>query len=362
MRLARKVFWLGTGLAAGAYLVRRGRRNRTVRPPVLTDHRGVELEPRTLRLDGGEEVEVVTAGRGPALILIPGLSGDKEVFRYQVPAFSERYRVITADLRYGFEGVPEDFDQFAHDVARLLDELDQDSAAVLGLSFGGAIAMRFAALYPERTDPLILNNTLSRLDLGHVGLNRTLLIPLALLSTRYLPDRLARRMADVWGDLGVWVFDASPGNGRIIDYYLQSAVRAPVSDGTRRMDMFRDRDLRAELPGIEVPTLVLRGATDRYCLPEWQEEIARLLPDAEYKEIPGAGHLALISHSETFNRVVLDWLDRQLAGREAGTTAAERPAQGAAADGVGTDGAAPDGVGADGSAGDGSAADGPSSG
>lgn len=324
MKLAKKLFWLGTGVAAGGYLVHRSRRNVAQEPPPLRDHRGEPLQPRTLTLAGGESVEVVEAGSGPALMLIPGLSGDKEVFQYQVSAFSERYRVIVADLRLEFEGVPHDFDQFAHDVAAILDELDERSAIVLGLSFGGTIAMRFAVLYPDRTEALILTNTLSHLDLGHVGLNKTLLIPVALMATRYLPDRASRRLADLWGRLGVWVYDPSPGNERIVDYYLSSAVRTPVSHGSRRMDTFRERDLRDDLPGIQSPALVLRGATDTYCLPEWQREIVRLLPNADYLEIPGAGHLALISHYREFNQAVLDWLAERR-GSERSTATASDP-------------------------------------
>jgi 3-oxoadipate enol-lactonase len=266
-------------------------------------------------LAGGATVEAVEAGDGPPLVLIPGLSGDKEVFRHQVSGLSERHRVITADLRLSFDGVARDFDQFAHDVARVMDHLEVRSAAVLGLSFGGPIAMRFASLYPDRVEALIVTNTLSRLDLDHVGLNRTLLIPVALATTRWLPDAMGRRLADVWGRLGVWLFEPSPGNERVIDYYLSSPIRNPVSDGTRRMDTFRDRDLRGDLPGIHQPALVIHGAADGYCLPEWQREIAELLANATYVEIPAAGHLALISHPETFNGVVAEWLAELGAGR-----------------------------------------------
>ncbi len=319
----RKLVWFGIGLAAGGYLVDRRRRNLSARPRPLADHAGRDLEPVEVELEGGERIEAVEAGSGPTLLLIPGLSGDKEVFRYQLPELSERYRVIAADLRVEFTGVERDFDRFAHDVGDVLDAFGAHDAILLGLSFGGPIALRFATLHPDRVRALVLTNTLVRLDLGHVGLNKTLLIPLAHLTSRFLPEPLMRRMGELWGDLGVWIYDPSPGNDRVIDYQLESPLRTPMSVGNKRMETFRDRDLRPDLPSIEQPALVVRGAADEYTPASWQREIAELLPNATFVEIPNAGHLALISHAETFNRVVGDWLDelprlREIAPRASG--------------------------------------------
>ena len=44
-----------------------------------------------------------------------------------------------------------------------------------------------------------------------------------------------------------------------------------------------------------------------------QREIAELLPNVTYIEIPRGGHLSLISHAETFNQAMLDWLRQQTA-------------------------------------------------
>ena len=133
-------------------------------------------------------VPVIVAGEGPVVVLIPGLTGDSGIFRYQIPALSCDYRVIAPNLRVDFNGAERTFDQFAHDLARVLEVAGADSACLLGLSFGGPIAMRFATLYPDRVWGLVLTNTLARLDLSHVGLNRTLLIPVARWTSRFLPE------------------------------------------------------------------------------------------------------------------------------------------------------------------------------
>lgn len=304
----KRLMWLSAGAVAGGYLAHRWKRNLEIEPRALTDYRGRVAEPRLIELAGGECVEVVVAGAGPALVLIPGLTGDREVFRYQVAGLSAGHRVIAVNLRADFNGLPRSFDQFAHDVAAVLDALDEEKATVLGLSFGGPVCIRFATLYPDRTTALVLANTLARLDLSHVGLNRTLLIPVARWTSRFLPVTLMQRLSSLWGRLGVWVFDPSAGNDRIIEYELGAPARVPMSVGGGRMDTFKDRDLRPDLPKIRQPALVISGCADSYTPCEWQREIAELLPNATYVEIPNGGHLSLISNAETFNEVVDAWL------------------------------------------------------
>jgi non-heme chloroperoxidase len=310
VRLAR-LLWFGVGAAAGVYLIDKRRRNLATEPPPLRDQRGRSLQPVFVELAGGECVPVVDVGDGPPIVLVPGLTGDSQVFRYQVRALSSAYRVIALNLRMEFDGVGRSFDQFAHDLSTVLDARGVTSAFVLGLSFGGPVAVRFATLYPQRVLGLILTNTLARLDLSHVGLNRTLLIPVARWLTRFAPAVLTRRLAEFWGQLGVWVFDASAGNERVIEYELEAPLRVPLSVGSSRMETFKDCDLREDLRRIEQPGLVLVGSADTFTPIEWQREIAGLLPNATYVEIPNGGHLTLISHAETFNEAVLKWLGAQ---------------------------------------------------
>lgn len=308
MRL-RRALWLGAGVVAGAYLIGRRRRNLAIEPPPLHDHAGRVLEPRAIELDGGEKVLAIDAGDGPTIVMIPGLSGDRQVYRYQVADFTRSHRVIVPNLRTNFDGVAYSFDQFAHDIAAVMDARGVDSAVVLGLSFGGAIAMRFATLYPQRVRALILTATLARYDISHVGLNRTLFIPLAHWTSRYVPEPLMRQLAEIWGHWGIWVYDPSSGNPRIVEYELAAPAAVPAGVGALRMHTFRDLDLRPDLPGIDRPALVIAGSADGYTPDDWQREIAGLLPDSTYVEIPDAGHLALISRAETFNRVVRGWLE-----------------------------------------------------
>lgn len=281
---------------------------RLVRPPIL-DPEGRPYESVEVELSDGSSVPLTDTGEGDAVLLIPGADGVRETWRFQVPVLAVRYRVLAPDLR---SRVPSDatFDRFCRDAIDILDAREVRTAVVVGQSLGGAIALRLAALHPERVRALVISNSLTRIDYGHVGLNRTLLVPVAMVTTRYLPTFLARWCGRLWSRLSVWVFDASPGRQRIIDYVLTTGPRT-VSPGVSgaRVDLLLGQDLRPQLGDLDVPTLVIKGPLDTYVPVAWSREIADLVPGARYEEVPGTGHVSHISMPDEFNRILLDWLD-----------------------------------------------------
>jgi len=299
----------GTGAAAGAYLWAMVHRNRSLRPAPVRDLAGRPYPERTFVYADGGRVSLIDVGEGTPVLLVPGADGIKESYRYQVPAFSELHRVIDADLRGEFS--PEDtFDRFVRDLVELTDALDTGPIHLVGQSLGGAVAMRFAARHPERVRALVLVNTLYRVSYEHVGLNRAALVPLAMATTRYLPTALARAAARLWSREAVWIFDDSPGSENVVDYALWTGARTVRPGvGRHRVDLMRGLDLRPELADIRAPTLVVKGPRDAYCPPAWSKEIAALVPDATYVEIPGTGHCSHVSMPGAFNRLVLDWLE-----------------------------------------------------
>lgn len=289
-------------------------RNRSLRPPPVRDARGFAYTPHRYTLSDGEELDVILAGTGAPVLLIPGADGVKETWRYQLPAFTERFHVAAPDLRRSFAPL-DTFDRFTDDLAELIDALGTGPVALVGQSLGGAIAMRFAYRFPDLVRALVLSNTLARIDYGHVGVNRTALVPVAVATTRYLPTRLARRAARAWSRQAVWIFDDSPGAEALIDYALWTGPRtvpAPIS--ARRVALLERTDLRPGLGAVRAPTLVVKGPRDSYCPPEWALDIAARVPGARYVTVPGTGHCSHIARPDAFNRVVLGWLEEVLEG------------------------------------------------
>jgi 3-oxoadipate enol-lactonase len=311
--------WVKTALGAvagagafGAYMEAMRRRNRSLglsRPGVRDSH-GALLPELSLEFSDGERVSLMDIGSGQPILMLPGADGMKETFRYQYPAFSNKMRVVCADLRSNFS--PDDtFERFAQDVLETIEARDTGPVVLLGQSLGSAIAIEFAALFPELVDALILSNPLANVSYEHVGLNRTLMAPLAMATTRYLPTALSRQLARLWSEAEIWIFDDSPGRANVVDYVLWTGPRT-VSPrvSSRRVELLKRIDLRPLLPAIKVPTLIVKGPRDHYLPPEWAMEIASLIPEARYDIVPGTGHCSHISMPGSFNRLVLDWIER----------------------------------------------------
>ena len=315
------------------------RNRRLVRPPILGID-GAPLPERTFTLSDGETVDLVVVGpTDPAgtastpnahpIFLVPGADGMKETFRYQVPALARRRRVVCATLRQKL--APGDtLDRMADDVAEMAADLltthDSDRFVLLGQSLGGTIAMRFAIRYPERLAGLVLSNTLARIGFDHLGLNRALLAPLAMFTTRYLPTGVTRVLARVWSRLEVWIYDASPGSKRIIDYALWTGPRTvPSSVSNARVARLKKVDLRPELPSVRAPTLVLKGPRDHYVPPACSHEIVALVPGARYQEVAGTGHCSHLSMPGSFNGLLLGWLESVVDGNDEAPRPGTRP-------------------------------------
>ena len=107
-------------------------------------------------------VNLIERGNGPALVLIPGLQGRWEYLRPAVDALSQSFRVLTFSLDDTVRLKPdttETLDRYADAVALAMTQARVERATICGVSFGGLIAVRFAARYPARCEALILAST-----------------------------------------------------------------------------------------------------------------------------------------------------------------------------------------------------------
>jgi pimeloyl-ACP methyl ester carboxylesterase len=69
-------------------------------------------------------------------------------------------------------------------------------------------------------------------------------------------------------------------------------------------------DYRPTLSLIRCPSLVMCGAEDPVCLPEWHREISDAIPYAELHLIEGAGHLPPLEQPQRFSQRILGWLHK----------------------------------------------------
>jgi pimeloyl-ACP methyl ester carboxylesterase len=174
------------------------------------------------------------------------------------------------------------------DIRAVMDAVGSERAAILGESEGGPLALLFAAAHPERTRALILQGAEvcerksddwpwgEATDEQFEGWMAT------------LPDRWGRRAR-------AQTFAPSIGDAEWADDFL---VRLRVNSGTPTsaeafLRMAHEIDVRAIVPTIHVPALVLHSVGDRICHVENGRFLARALPNARYVEMPGDDHTCI---------------------------------------------------------------------
>ena len=109
----------------------------------------------------GVKINYRCVGEGRDLVLIHGLAANHAFWNFQVLlTLAHKFRVTVYDLRgHGYSEMPESgytSEDMADDLHQLLNKLDISQAHLIGHSFGGVVALQYAAKYPERVSSLIL--------------------------------------------------------------------------------------------------------------------------------------------------------------------------------------------------------------
>jgi class 3 adenylate cyclase/pimeloyl-ACP methyl ester carboxylesterase len=250
------------------------------------------------------------------LVYVPGfvsnveLSWEEPLFARFLERLASFSRLVLFDKRgTGMsDPVPTDalpgLEERMDDLTAVLDAVGSEQAALFGPSEGGNLAVLFAATYPERARALITAGIFAK----------------RLWSEDYpwapTPEQRARAIEQVeldWGGTG-WLVDLVPScaddeafMGRLATYFRRSA-----SPGTAAA-LFRmntDIDIRAVLPTISVPTLVLHRVGDRDANIEEGRWIAAQIPGARFVELPGDDHIPWVGHAD----MVVDFVEEFLTG------------------------------------------------
>lgn len=251
-------------------------------------------------------------GTGPAVVLVHAGIADRRMWS-QAPSLLEAlaadgYRAVAVDLPGFGDAAPTPGPQAPwNDLLATLDDLGIEGAALVGASYGGAVALRAAALHRGRFWALVL-----------VSAPAPGLEPSEALITRWVAeeqalergdlDGAARAVADAWTLPGadVTATDGVATWERVRDYVFdaqrrafdQQAAAAGPGDAP---DPLADPE---QLTSIAVPTLVTYGEHDLVDFREGARLIARLLPEAQLEEIRGAAHLAPLEQPERFTALL----------------------------------------------------------
>jgi 3-oxoadipate enol-lactonase/4-carboxymuconolactone decarboxylase len=262
-----------------------------------------------IRANGVELYYELSGPEGaPVIAFSNSLGTTLEMWDAQAQALSGRFRCLRYDTRgHGRSEVPVtgfSVDDLAEDLGGLLGALGIGRAHVVGLSLGGMTGQVLAVLHPDKVERLVLVAT-----------------------SAYLPPE------DLWRERAEIV--QAQGMEAVADNVIKRWFTPPEQDSegarlTRRrlVDEIDPRgyalccqaigkmDLRARIGAIRAPTLVIAGAQDPATPPAMGEEIASLIPGAEFVTVPDAAHLIAVERAEALTGQISRFLSMGATGGE----------------------------------------------
>lgn len=289
---------------------------------IINPQHQFSVEEHWITLDAARpsaRMRYLSAGSGPALLLVHGLLGYSFSWRFAIPALAQHATVYAMDmLGTGFSDRPPGLDcSLEASAQRLLDFMDRTGkdrtglarCDLLGTSHGGAVAMLAAALAPDRIRRLTLVDPVNPWS-AHgkqlsIFLSNPLVAPLFLNlapRVRILDEFYHRRM---FGDQRRIPPDSLEG------YRKPMRIPGSYEYGLAVLRSWnRDlKELESMLPRIaHIPTLLIWGSLDAAVDPASAAQLKRRFRDCRLVMFEGVGHLPYEEVPEEFNRAVTEFL------------------------------------------------------
>jgi len=243
-------------------------------------------------------------GSGPPLVLVPGMQGRWEWMTPTVEALARSFRVATYSL-CGEPGAPPLEASFDADLARLDDvcrALGPDPVVLVGVSFGGRIAVHYAAEHPDRVRALVLASapgpgfTLPPQQARWVARPR-LSLPAFVLSA---PGRARPELRNV--------FPSFADRLRFSLRMMRHVLFAPMSStrAAQRIRLALADDVTTAARQVRVPTLLVTGEDDldKLVPPESTRRYRTCIARTEVARLDGTGHMGVITRAPLFASLV----------------------------------------------------------
>ena len=246
-------------------------------------------------------------GEGEPVVLVNGIMMSTRAWAPQLAALAADYRCVLYDLRGQLLSDKPDedyrFEQHAADLLALLDHLGLGQVHLVGNSYGGAVAMRFAAQHSGRLRSLSLVATVAAPEPGHRERFQGWLDVLAEDPRRLHAHSVPQLYSSAFREGSAAMVDLT---GRWLSGRDEAYFR-----GLRRLTpAIRDVNLEPLLGSIQCPTLVIGAGDDRLLGTAAAARIAAGIPGAELEIVEGAGHAVTLERPEAINRSLSRFIRR----------------------------------------------------
>lgn len=238
-------------------------------------------------------------GEGPPLVLIPGLAGGFELLGPLARLLAKHFRVISFQLRgeddcfalrrrFGLMDLVEDIREF-------LDWRGLECPAMLGVSFGGVLALELAARYPRRLQSLVVQGVGVRFERG-------LLQKVAGLVLARYPLPPNSPFVNQFFNL---LFGSRRKPDPLFRFVTQQCWQTDQSVMAHRFQLIQRFNLQPRLRQVQVPTLILSGDRDLLVSRQSLKSLGQGIHGSNTVELPGCGHLAFATNPEAVAGEVL---------------------------------------------------------
>ena len=257
----------------------------------------------------GTRIHFEVTGKSGAtpVLMIQGLGASKNAWNLQRIAMATRFRIISFDNRgAGRSDKPTEpftLEQMADDALAVLDAAGIETAHVVGASMGGVISQIVAVKFPHRVRSLTLVCTACR---NHPWRQELL--------QSWAKTAADKGMIEVGKEAAQWVMSPRSFRRLVPAFTWMGPLAAlrPRHSFVSQIDAILNtrEDLVDQLSTITAPTMVIVGNQDILTPRGDSEEIAERIPNAELVVISGAAHGLMMEHSSTFNRILIEFLQR----------------------------------------------------
>jgi pimeloyl-ACP methyl ester carboxylesterase len=267
----------------------------------------VEFEAKTVESDAGETFVRISGpvGGAPPLVLLPGGQSSSLVWQRLIAPLSNRCRTYALDAIYDAgRSVPRRPMQKVSDLTAWLDDvLDalhlSESINMMGLSYGAYVAAEYALHAPQRLSKVVwLSPAMIVAPISHEFISR--------LQPGNEPARTRLTAFVRWLMPGVTALGEQEVEKHVGELMLIRDSYVPMLPVARSNQVLSDDELR----NIDLPVLYLVGEHDGVC-DDPRQAVARVntvAPKIQTLLIPGAGHDAIVSHSQVVAQAVLQFL------------------------------------------------------
>ncbi len=231
-------------------------------------------------------------GAGRPLVLVPGLAGGLELLGPLARQLARNFHVITYQLRgeddcfalrrtFGLTDLVDDLREF-------LDWRGLEAPAVLGVSFGGVLALELAARCPARLSSLILQGVGARFEHG-------LLQQVASIVLSRYPLPPDSPFVNQFFNL---LFGGRMKPGPLVEFVTRLCWQTDQSVMAHRFHLVEESDCTPRLARVQTPTLILAGARDLLVSDQSLSDLADGIARSRVVKLTGCGHLAFVTRAE----------------------------------------------------------------